>query len=289
MSNIINFTVDEKYDGKTIKIFLKDVVKLSIRSVIKLKAKENGITVNGVHARVIDFLSKGDVLSLNLEDSTHALHKIPENLLETVYEDEHLLIVNKPPFMAMYPIGVHKENTVMQSIIMPSCGFKPLYRLDLNTSGLVVLAKNSFVMAHLEVEKTYIAVCEGITPEKGVLDDLMELKEGSIIIREVGHGKRAITHFKRVSHDDAHSLLKVKIKTGRTHQIRVHMSSIGHSLAGDDLYGGGDEFINRHALHCGKLKIKSTFWSGQKVIELLPPEDMQNAFKDLFRRIERGH
>ncbi len=282
MNNTVNFKIQKEHSGKSVNAYLRHNVKLSARAVKKLKNKKLGILVNGVHARVVDIIHENDVLSLDFEEESRNQYEVSENLVDIIYEDENLIVVDKPPFMAMYPMGKHVNGTLMQSVKLPKGGFKPIYRLDMNTSGLVVLAKNSYIMAGLSIDKTYTAICEGVTDNFGEIDSPIQLREDSIIIRETGMGKHAFTSYEKMASDDKHSLLKIKIKTGRTHQIRVHMQSIGHPLCGDDLYGGKTDFINRHALHCGKIVIKSNLWDSEKVIKLLPPQDMYTVFSNLF-------
>ncbi len=286
MKNTVNFKIEKQHSGKSVNAYLRHNVKLSARAVKKLKNKRLGILVNGVHARVVDTVNAGDLLSLDFEEEENVQYENQENLVDIIFEDENLLIVNKPPYMAMYPMGKHTHGTLIQSVKLPKGGFKPIYRLDMNTSGLVVLAKNSYVIAGLSIEKTYTAICEGVTKESGEIDSPISLCEDSIIIRRTGVGKHAFTSYEKLADDGRYSLLKVKIKTGRTHQIRVHMQSIGHPLCGDDLYKGGLDIISRQALHCGELAIKSSLWENEKIIRVKAPDDMYEAFKNLFERGE---
>lgn len=255
----LTFTVPPEMEGKKLKTFLRGPCCLSARLMIRLKYVPMGITCNGQHARVIDLLHAGDVVELSLPEDSAVLEptSVP---LEIVFEDDDLLIVNKPAGMPVHPSPGHDTDTLANAALGYfqkkgiSCAFRAVCRLDKDTTGLMVLAKNSYVAARLsgQIRKGYTAVCEGLLEGGGVIDAPIRNKEGYGIRRETGEGgDPAVTHWRAVAQNEGHTILQIRLETGRTHQIRVHMASIGHPLAGDDMYGGSLCRIGRQALHCG--------------------------------------
>ena len=161
-------------------------------------------------------------------------------------EDDYLLILNKPPYMPVHPSPGHDDGTLCNFVSFyqrqkgEDWSFRPINRLDKDTSGLVLGGKDAYTAFALKkVKKTYYAVCQGELFGDGVIDAPIRLKEGHGIQRETGlGGKPAVTHWRALAWGKGHTLLALTLETGRTHQIRVHLSSIGHPLAGDDFYGG---------------------------------------------------
>ena len=264
----------------SVKDYLKKHLNISTRSIIELKNIEGGLTLNGNKIRTVDILKKGDRLSVCVEEPKlldQAL--IPYKIL---YQDENYVVFDKPAYTTVYKSG-KEENNICDTIgnLYHDFTFRPFYRLDKNTSGTLLLAKNSLVMQGTEVKKLYYAVCHGEVPEHGIINEPISLEENSVIKRRCGFGgQEAVSEFERILFDGENSLIKVKIHTGRTHQIRVHFSYIGHPLLGDDLYGGKQDKILRQALHCGVCRV-SNFAIG-KNIEVLSefPEDFKNAIKN---------
>ncbi|MBQ3969765.1 MAG: RluA family pseudouridine synthase [Clostridia bacterium] len=257
----IKFTVDENYDGKLVKDFLRNGKGVSSTLLTRLKLEEQGITSNGCHVRAVDVLHKGDEVLLTLPDDKNEIMpvKLPIKIL---FEDDHVIAFDKPPFMAVHPVHGHIDDTLANAAAYyaqekgGNFTFRAINRLDRDTSGVVLAAKNSYSAALLpkSVTKKYVAVCEGIIEKASVVDQPIRLKEGHSIQREVGEGGvHAVTHYCPVRHGALHTLTRFRLETGRTHQIRVHMSYLGHPLAGDDMYGGSLRFINRQALHCEEI------------------------------------
>nr|WP_319487980.1 RluA family pseudouridine synthase [uncultured Caproiciproducens sp.] len=254
----LSFLVPNEYDGIGLKSFLRSYCGISSRLMIRLKREPRGITNNDLHAIVTDILKAGDIVRIRMPDDQkqHEPLSLP---LAVVYEDSDVLVVNKPADMPMYPTPGHDCDSLANVVaayflsMEERLAFRPVYRLDKDTTGLVVLAKNSYCAAHLaaKIEKEYIAVCEGNLFGSGMIKEPIGLKVGHKIQREVTeNGDMAITLWKELQCGSGHTLLSFHLKTGRTHQIRVHMSHAGHPLAGDDLYGGSLQLIKRQALHC---------------------------------------
>lgn len=258
---IINFKVSEDYNNKTVKDFLRQKCDVSSTLLRQLKLTENGITRNGEHVRSVDILKFDDEVSITLPEEKNDI--TPINFpIDILYEDEHIIVFNKAPFMAVHPVHGHIDDTLANAAAYyaKSRGelwtFRAVNRLDRDTSGTLLAAKNAYAAARLpkSVKKKYIAVCEGILKDGGTIDAPIRFKEGHSIQREVGEGGvRAVTHYKPVKWGNNHTLVEFDLETGRTHQIRVHMSHLGYPLAGDDMYGGSRAFIDRQALHCGEV------------------------------------
>ena len=258
----MKFVVERELDGISVQNFLKRHCNVSSRLLIKLKRTENGITANGKHIRSIDILHFGDMVEIRMPEDENEIAAV-NNPVEIVYEDDEVLIFNKPPFMPVHPVREHQLDTLANYAVYyarskgENYAFRAVNRLDKDTSGLVLTAKSSFAMTYLtkRVKKVYVALCEGELSGSGTINAPIRLKEGHTIQREVGEGGiNAITHYRAVKTIYSHTYVEFELETGRTHQIRVHMSSIGHSLAGDDMYGGSRKYFNRQCLHCAELE-----------------------------------
>ena len=199
----------------------------------------------------------GDVITLSETDSSFVE---PNGTLwaETVFENDNLIIFDKPPYMPVHPSILHQDDTLANYFarLYPELTFRCINRLDSGTTGLCAVAKNAYTANALQgkIRKIYYAVCEGVCPPHGTVDAPIARVEDSIILRHVHeNGQRAVTHFQRIDLNSTHSIVKVWLDTGRTHQIRVHFAYIGHPLAGDTMYGGSKDYIGHQALHCGEL------------------------------------
>ncbi len=257
----ITFTVPNEYDKIDAKTFLRKHCDVSARTLSKLKRTNLGITRNGELLKTTDILNASDIVVLSLPDDVNLI-KAVEGKLDILFEDEYIMVVNKPPFMPVHPTKIHQEDTLANivSYYMKSKGehytFRAVNRLDRDTSGCLLLAKDRYCANTLpaSVTKEYVAVCEGEISESGTIDRPIKVMEGRSIQRVVcDDGARSITHYQPLLVKNNHTLVRFILETGRTHQIRCHMSSIFHPLAGDDMYGGSLEFINRQALHCAKV------------------------------------
>ena len=239
-----------------------------------------GITRNGSLIRSIDTVCNGDIIILKLNDEKF-LEPNPKIKVPVAFENDDLIIFEKPAGMPVHPSIKHQGDTLGNffASIYPNLTFRPINRLDCNTSGLCAVAKNSYGASHYQekIKKTYYAVAEGITEESGTINAPIAREKESIILRCVREdGQNAVTHYKRLLFNEKYSLLEINLETGRTHQIRVHMAYIGHSLAGDDMYGGKTDIIKRQALHCGIMKFED------KIIKSQLSSDILNILKEDF-------
>lgn len=252
----------------------------------KLKREENGITRNGTVIRTVDTVCNGDVIILKINDSSFLEPNSKLNV-PVAFENEHLVIFDKPAGMPVHPSIKHQGDTLGNyfSALYPELTFRPVNRLDRDTSGLVVVAKSAFSANILQKSctKTYYAVVSGITDISGTINAPIARERESIIVRCVrSDGQPAVTHYRRIAHNEKYSLLEITLETGRTHQIRVHFSHIGHALAGDDLYGGKREDISRQALHCGIISFRNPLTDDIITIKSAIPDDMKNLMNGEF-------
>lgn len=253
----IEFIIDEHHDGMEIRRYLH-YFGVSSALLTRLKQTDNGITKNGVFALAKDIVNTGDVLAINIEPKGHM--PTPAKMdIDVVYEDEDIIVLDKPPFLPVHESRNHIGDTLSNYVaylMTEDTAFRAVFRLDRDTSGLVLVAKHELAASKLagKINKDYYAVVKGIVDSDGVIDAPIARCGDSIIKRKVDDsGERAVTYYYPVSHTDDTTLVRFKLETGRTHQIRVHMSHIGHPLLGDTLYGGDDSRINRQALHCKDL------------------------------------
>ena len=255
------YAVTEEYDHTTVQTFLRRGCGVSARLLVRLKRVEQGITADGIHVRSIDRLRAGQKVVLKMPSDTLRVEGV-EMPLSILYEDEDVLVADKPAGLAVHPSKGHNEPTLAAAVIAHyekqggQLSFRPLNRLDRNTSGLLLAAKNAHSANLLSnrTKKEYLAIVLGRLEGEGVIEQPIRIKPGFGITREVGEGgKYCLTRWHSLASNDRLSLLRVIIETGRTHQIRVHMSFIGHPLAGDTMYGSDTEFLSRHALHCFRL------------------------------------
>ena len=231
---------------------------VSKRLITRLKRTEKGITRNGELIRTIDTVSEGDVILLNEQDEK-LLEPNGELEVEVLYEDSQLVVFNKPPLMPVHPSIKHQGDTLGNFFAYhcPGLTFRPVNRLDRDTSGCVIVAKNQFAAKALQdsYEKVYYALCHGVFEQsEGTVSAPIAREQESIIKRCVrDDGQVAVTHYKVLRQVEKYALVEFHLENGRTHQIRVHMAYIGHPVAGDDMYGGTREDFSRQALHCGKV------------------------------------
>ncbi len=283
MSEQLSFTVPPDCDGMAAKTFLRWRCGISTRMITRLKREKDGILMDGKNLRTVDPISSGSVITVTLPEEEMSIEPV-KGALDIVFEDAHLLALNKPPFMPVHPVKQHQTDTLANRVAYYAAQrgedyvFRAQNRLDRNTSGLVLVCKDRFCINKLKgaVEKTYLALVHGRVERQGRVDLPIALRDGSKIVRCTSpDGKPAVTHYRPLSVFDDISLIELKLETGRTHQIRCHMSSIGHPLLGDDLYGGSPELISRQALHCAEMRFVHPVTGETVSLNVMMPDDMQ--------------
>ena len=257
----------------TVKEYLFRVLSFSVAAVKRVKYREGGITVNGERVTVRRRLAEGDLLSLATEDRSEDENEytVPVDIpIDVVYEDGHITAVNKPPMMPAHPSLGHKDDTVANALAFRYRGapyvFRPVNRLDRDTSGLMLIARDKVSAGKLYssmrrglIKKEYIALLDGVVdPPRGTIETYMCRKGESIVERRVcssddNGAKIAITKYDTVASSGGHSLVRATPVTGRTHQLRVHFASVGCPITGDTMYGAASDLIDRQALHAAYL------------------------------------
>ena len=235
-------------------------------------------------------LQINDVLIVLFPEEKPSTGLTPERIpLDIVYEDDYVLVINKPPGMSTIPSREHPTGSLANRLIGYFQRVKLqatthiVTRLDRDTSGLVLVAKHRHVHHLLSqqqksglIKRTYVAFAEGVfKTNSGRIEEPIGRSDTSIIEREVrSDGQYALTHYRVMQQFASFTFLELQLATGRTHQIRVHLSYIGHPLLGDDLYGGRTDLMNRQALHCKQLLFKHPFLNETLQLSSELPVDM---------------
>lgn len=282
---VLQFSIGEADGGRTVEQYLKGSHGFSRRLIIALKKTENGLLRNGVHTRTVDLLTPGDLLEVNLPPETKRM-PLCDEAVPILYEDEDVLVYNKPADMPCHQSGGHIYHT-LSGVWAAHCAetgavipFRAVNRLDKDTTGALVAAKNQLAAGKLwkTVNKVYVAVVRGGLPQEEDIVDLPIRRAAPYEMERIvaPDGQRAVTRYRVLARDPAGdcTLAAFTLLTGRTHQIRVHMAHLGHPLLGDELYGGPREEIPRQALHCAGVAFPQVL-SGEPVRVLAElPEDL---------------
>ena len=286
MNRVLTYEITAEQEGTKIGDFLRRA-GYSRHVIIHLKKTENGILLNGEWAYVGQFLKEGDHLEIRIIESESSEQIVPAELpLDIVYEDEDLLIINKPADMPIHPSINNYDNTLANALMWyyqqqgETFVYRCINRLDRDTTGLLIVAKNmlsggilSDMSKKREIHREYLAIAEGEVPQEGVIDAPIARKEESVIERCVDFekGDRAVTHYWRLDYRNGYSLVRLKLETGRTHQIRVHMKYLGHPLTGDYLYNPDYRIRDHQALHSWKLVFRHPVTGAQMQFKADPP------------------
>lgn len=285
---------------KKVYTFLKSH-HFSRQVIVELKRQTESILVNGEWVHVNHILKEGDSLKVTLKEVTSSEGIIPNNIpVDVVYEDEDILVVNKPSGMPIHPSINHYEGTLANALVYRFNSpedifvFRCINRLDKDTTGLTIVAKNmisgailSDMMKAREIKREYLAIVEGIpSPLQSTIDAPIARIDNSLITRcvDFSRGERAVTHYKTISshsyNDMELALVSLILETGRTHQIRVHMSHIGHPLVGDYIYNPDSNIISRQALHAHRLTFTHPITGSVMNLTAPIPEDMTSVLSN---------
>lgn len=296
MERTFTYVITEQEHHTPIGLYLKSV-GFSSSNLTALKKMPQSILVDGRWEYMNYRLQKGNILTVRLTENTSSEKIVPIPLpLSIVYEDEDILIVNKPADMPVHPSQNNYENTLANAVMyhysrqgIPFT-FRCINRLDRDTTGLTMIAKHmvsagilSAAVARRELSREYLALVPGLSrdhcrlPDTGVINKPIGRKSGSTIERCIDpeNGEPAITHYRKLWEKENTVLLSLHLETGRTHQIRVHMASLGHPLLGDSLYGGCGQKISRQALHSYRLIFQHPITKEQMVFTAELPKDMR--------------
>ncbi len=310
-------TVSEDQEGKRLDALLSEVTGMTRSSVVRLI--ENGnITVNGKSVSKKEKPVAGSVIEWNLPKPEPAKTQAQEIPLDIVYEDRDIIVINKPVGLVVHPAAGNPDKTLVNALLW-HCGdslsgiggeIRPgiVHRIDKDTSGLLVVAKND--TAHLslaeqikehKVSRVYTAIVIGnLREDAGTIDAPIgrhptDRKRMAIIRDGKSRSRNAVTHWKVLSRGEADgnrfTLVRCELETGRTHQIRVHLSSIGHPILGDSLYGGSHTafekahrgLIHGQCLHAGELTLTHPVTGEQMTFRADLPDDYQKLVRILFQ------
>lgn len=296
MNRNIDYIIDEDSAGLRVEQFLRRK-RYSGQNLSEIKRMPKSILVNGVHYYMRQELSTGDHLQVRICETQNS-EKIPPTKLplDIVYEDEDLLVLNKPAGMPIHPSLNNYTNSIANALAyyFQSQGkpfiFRCCNRLDRDTSGLTIVSKHlvsggilSDMTKYREVHREYLAIARGsVTPSEGTIQAPLGRKEGTIIERTIDweHGEDAVTHYKLVKEANGHSLVSLRLETGRTHQIRIHMKHLGYPLIGDYLYNPDMEYMTRQALHSHHMEFIHPI-TGEHMSFTAPlPEDMARVMQE---------
>lgn len=290
----LEFPVSPGEEGKRVDALLRSH-GLSTSAIRRSKHRERGLLVDGEDIYTSYLLHAGQTVAILCDDRTGSDIVPFDGSVNIVYEDGDLLVVDKPAGLTVHPCAGNWEDSLGARLVCYyqkiglQADFHPVHRLDKGTSGLMVVAKHPAAQHALTAAlhdrgflREYLAVCEGLpSPAVGVVDAPLGRTEESYIRQCVRpDGKPARTHYEVVEHNAHFSLLRLRLETGRTHQIRVHMAYLGHPLAGDFLYGTEDpDLISRPALHSHRLELKQPF-TGEELSFTSPlPKDMAKLIR----------
>jgi len=263
----ITYAVSADESGLTMKSFLRQRKGISRKLLVRMK-QEQSIFLNGTFTYLDHPITAGDVITMKMPEE-ESENIIPQNMeLDIQFEDEDIMVLNKPANQCVHPTLLHPDGTLANGVVHYwmeqgfNRKFRAVNRLDKNTTGLLIVAKNQYAHQQLSITqrqnqltRIYEALVHGnLNKEEGTIQAPIARRSESLVEREVREdGQDAVTHFNVLRELKDASYVQLKLETGRTHQIRVHMSYIGHPLLGDDLYGGSKDWMDRQALHARYL------------------------------------
>lgn len=294
MNRTLTYEIGKEEEGMELLDFLRKK-GFSHRILTSMKPYKEALLCNQRRIYGHDRLKAGDVLSVFVPETEDPLFIPPSPLsLSVLYEDQDLLVVNKPAGMPVHPSMGHRENTLANAAVSRFSNqdspfvFRCVNRLDRDTTGAVILAKNPLSSAILSrdmkkrrIHRTYLAIVKGIPPKSGFIDAPIAREKGSAIARQVNlkDGEAALTRYERLDTQNGYSLMELHLETGRTHQIRVHMKHLGFPLPGDYLYCPDYSIIQRQPLHSLQLDFPHPV-TGQQLCIMAPvPPDFVNAYQ----------
>lgn len=300
------FIVKDDEVGKRIDSYLSNKDNEISRVAVQRLIKNDKILVNGKSTKASYKVQKNDSIKVEEEKPKEISLKPQDIPVEIIYEDKDIIVVNKPKGMVVHPANGNPDGTLVNSLMsickdsLSGIGgeIRPgiVHRLDKDTSGVIVVAKNDKAHINLseqiknhEMEKTYIALVKGVVKANEATID-MPIGRSTKDRKKMAvtkTGKNAITHFKVIKRFHNYTLLEVKIETGRTHQIRVHLSQIGYPIVGDTTYSNGkNEWeIKGQCLHAKSLKFKHPITGKEMFLEAKMPKYFEEVINELDKEL----
>ncbi|MCF6093723.1 RluA family pseudouridine synthase [Microaerobacter geothermalis] len=292
----LEYIIGEEEGGCLLQEVLKEKLLISRRMVNRLTRKE-GIKLNGRNPYLKRMVKPGDKIQILVEGGAKSSNLIPEDIsFDILYEDEAIIVVNKPPNLMVHPVKLGQSGTLANGLLYHwekkgvTPGVHPIHRLDKDTSGAILIAKSGYLHQLLdrqlkegEIIRVYTAVAEGqFLEKKGTITYPIARSTEHPIKRIVSStGDEAITHYQVVEQYGQGALLRLQLETGRTHQIRIHLSHLGHPLFGDTLYGGRTEWIDRQALHSQSIRFFHPVSKKEMLFEAPLPKDIVQLIENL--------
>ena len=292
-------------DSKRIDAYLSEKLEDTSRVAIQRLVTNGKVLVNGKTVKASYKVQAGDKIEVEEEVPVEVSLKAQDIPLDIIYEDKDIIVVNKPKGMVVHPANGNPDGTLVNAIMaickdsLSGIGgeIRPgiVHRLDKDTSGIIIVAKNDKAHIHLSeqikehtVKKTYIALVRGLVKENEATINMpigrSEKDRKKMAVTK--KGKEAITHFKVLERYDKYTLLQVNIETGRTHQIRVHLSQIGYPIVGDEVYSNGKNEWNvkGQCLHAKSLEFTHPVTGEKMYLEAELPQYFKNILEDLESR-----
>ena len=250
--------------------------------IVRLKKEMGLVTINGEAKPLIAEIHAGDEIKVLLIDEPKS-RPVFEHELNIIYEDEDMAVIDKTPDLAVIETMPHYGKSLANVLqgVWGDFVYRPINRLDRQTSGLMAVAKNGLVHSlfstkQVSMIREYYAIVEGITDREGIIDAPIDKVGDDTVRRMVKEGgKQAVTRYTTIETYGDRSLLRLRLETGRTHQIRVHCAYIGHPLVGDDMYGGSTDELARHALHSCYMEFRHPITGEKKRFSSHMPYDME--------------
>ncbi|SDN20415.1 RluA family pseudouridine synthase [Alkalicoccus daliensis] len=259
----------DEHAGMKLREFLRKEKNMSRKLLAEVKFEGGGLFLNEKKVEVTEILHSGDIITVELPEEQTSSNIVPVSLpLQKLYEDEHVLVIEKPSSLPVLPMSDRNKPSVCGAVLndYQQRGWPGtihiVTRLDRDTSGVMLIAKHRYAHSQLfaaqqqgEISRTYAALAEGYFPWKyASVHAPITRKEGSIVERAVGEeGQYSVTHIKAINYTKTATLLHISLETGRTHQIRVHLSWMGYPLCGDTLYGKSESLYQRQLLHAQEI------------------------------------
>lgn len=294
--------INDEYKNERLDKVISEIDSTITRTMAKKMIENGNILVNNIKQKPSYITNINDVIFIEKPEATETSLKAQDIPVPIIYEDNDIIVVNKPKGMVVHPANGNPDGTLVNAILNICKGslsgiggeMRPgiIHRLDKDTSGIIVVAKNDVAHVNMskqiqdrKVNKKYIALVRGVIPENEATID-MPIGRSTKDRKKMAvnkNGKQAVTHFEVIKRFNNYTLLDIKIDTGRTHQIRVHLAEIGYPVVGDEVYSNGkNEFgVKGQMLHAKSLEFEHPTTKKKIYLEADIPEYFRNIIKKL--------